>query len=683
MILSFIFRGSIPLLKYPFIIIYAILVLYSILDFNELRKTSGPLKIWKTYSLILIQVVLYIYAIFNTEKIYLSVTKDFFNILFIFSFYFFLSIFISNLEELKSFLKKLNVLIIILSIIISLYGIGNIFYLFSGDNLSLNIDYNFAILPIIFGMIGLVFYILDRKNTVNGFLYGAILLLFSVAVLLSGSRRGLIVFSLLIVCLIVSQVIAISNRKSFFLKLRTTFAVFSISFVSLLILCFFLIKDTPSSFKNRSLLKIGSKNPRDAKIKITTNMMRYIIAFDRKTSFDDFYNYIWTPSFDPKDPESGWGYRIHKTIYPLPGSNIDIVPRGSMGYQLDSTSAPNSWSGNAYSYTKSCSAAIADTATVDASVYCYASKDFNGDWIRIVLSPDNLSWIGSASYDLGNKGQWQKLQTVKFCNEKEVSLYLYVCKNGVESFKSLTGYVIFAYPQCTTLYNTNPDSKAHLSHIQFNSDINDIKIKNNGLITYPSRNEMASLLPSIQLSSLITSNNIDKDPIRKWISKLISEDTTYYGYHSKTDIVTTFNPFIDQRRERWQFAWQIYTREYNWSQRIFGGGFNFLNWYGYYFYRDKTRSDYPHNPFLHILLYSGIVGFLFYFLLVFNAFRYYLKYLKDYYLLFVFFVIAYFFTFFSGGNPFDPPITGFFIIMPFFINAIHRKVVSNEKQEPK
>ena len=40
---------------------------------------------------------------------------------------------------------------------------------------------------------------------------------------------------------------------------------------------------------------------------------------------------------------------------------------------------------------------------------------------------------------------------------------------------------------------------------------------------------------------------------------------------------------------------------------------------------------------------------------------------------FIFFLITYFFTFFSGGNPFDPPIMGFFMMLPFFIHYIHEK----------
>ena len=130
--------------------------------------------------------------------------------------------------------------------------------------------------------------------------------------------------------------------------------------------------------------------------------------------------------------------------------------------------------------------------------------------------------------------------------------------------------------------------------------------------------------------------------------------------------------FGDDRIARWKFAVQIFDKEYSWSQKIFGGGFSFLNWYGYFFLGNKTKTDYPHNPFLFILLYSGIIGLIFYVIFLFKVFYYYIKYSKEYPLFFIFFLITFYFTFFSGGNPFDPPIMGFFVILPFIMHSIFK-----------
>ena len=118
---------------------------------------------------------------------------------------------------------------------------------------------------------------------------------------------------------------------------------------------------------------------------------------------------------------------------------------------------------------------------------------------------------------------------------------------------------------------------------------------------------------------------------------------------------------------------QIIEKEYNLKQKIFGNGFNFLNWYGYYFYNDKTKSDWPHNPLLSVLLYSGVIGLILYLFLLYRVLAVYIKYIKQYYILFLFFGITFFFSFFSAGNPFDPPVMGFFVMLPFFIDYIHKK----------
>ena len=165
------------------------------------------------------------------------------------------------------------------------------------------------------------------------------------------------------------------------------------------------------------------------------------------------------------------------------------------------------------------------------------------------------------------------------------------------------------------------------------------------------------------------------DPIRDLISKIISEDTTYFPYTSNLNDEYSINRFGEDRLLRWKFAIEIFSKEYNWIQKIFGGGFNFISWFGKVFEKDKT--DHPHSPFLYILLYSGIIGVLLYSLLLYMAFKYYIKYFKYYPLLLIFFLITYYFTFFSGGNPFDPPMMGFFMMLPFLIHSVHKNDEKN------
>jgi O-antigen ligase len=172
----------------------------------------------------------------------------------------------------------------------------------------------------------------------------------------------------------------------------------------------------------------------------------------------------------------------------------------------------------------------------------------------------------------------------------------------------------------------------------------------------------------------------DNDLFRNWIKNMFNEDTSYYKTRANLKVDNLYKYFTDDRISRWQFALQIFSKEFSIKQKIFGGGFSFLNWYGFYYLKDKTQSDWPHNPFLSILLYSGIIGLLIYCFFLYKVFYYYLKYRKEYLILFIFFSITFFFSFFSGDSPFDPPILGFFVILPFFIHSIHKKEDQNNIQ---
>ena len=96
---------------------------------------------------------------------------------------------------------------------------------------------------------------------------------------------------------------------------------------------------------------LGIENVLKAKEKISSIAFRYIVILNKNTTFSEVFEKMWISGFDPKDPDSGWGSRYHKTIFPLTGENVEIVPKDAKGYYLDSTCNASTWSNNAYSYT--------------------------------------------------------------------------------------------------------------------------------------------------------------------------------------------------------------------------------------------------------------------------------------------------------------------------------------------
>jgi hypothetical protein len=129
------------------------------------------------------------------------------------------------------------------------------------------------------------------------------------------------------------------------------------------------------------------------------------------------------------------------------------------------------------------------------------------------------------------------------------------------------------------------------------------------------------------------------------------------------------NYFYSDREDRYLFSIELWKKNYTWYNKFFGHGFEYLKWYGEKYLKIPGSNDWPHNPFLTVMLYSGIFGLLLYFWLLFNVIRLYIKIRKTFSIAFLCFILTFYFSFFSGSNPFDPPIMGFFMLLPFLINS--------------
>jgi hypothetical protein len=588
-------------------------------------------------------------------------------------------------KELQFYVVNLVYLNILFAFVISVMTILDLLDIFSFGSFSFNeivgnssdlnvIDNNFALLPSFFGIIGVIYLLKTTASKLHRVYLNILLIVFSFNIILSGSRRGLIILGLIFLILAVLTII-ILYKKNNYLKdavWNCRFYILSLSAVCLLLSLFFLY---PSyEVKNEVLRRIGTKNAVLVKHRISYNLFRCISVFNDKLTLSEFQKRIWSEKFVPEDPDSGWGNRFHKTIFPLEGKNAEIVPDDAKGYLMDNTTNAS------YYPTDDISASLTILHNIrsdrgdhyKASVYCFVSDSFNVNSVYLGVPDDcvnnNLvSGKAISPYNLDNKGIWQKLEVDFIYNEGTVPLFLSFWKRGIKDFSNLKGHIIFAYPQYG-IVNTDSSGLSYNSR-QGKSELQESRLKT------PFEQYYLSGIFCFAASDFIPSSLIlnATSPFSHLITKLSAEDTTYYPY--KTDIVLNgfSNPFIEDRALRWEFALKIFSSEYTWKQKLFGGGFNFLNWFGYFFRQDKTSSDYPHNPFLSILLYSGIFGLAIYILFIYKVFYYYIKYFKEYKILAAYFIVTFFFSFFSAGSPFDPPIMGFFGILPFFIHSIHKK----------
>jgi len=125
------------------------------------------------------------------------------------------------------------------------------------------------------------------------------------------------------------------------------------------------------------------------------------------------------------------------------------------------------------------------------------------------------------------------------------------------------------------------------------------------------------------------------------------------------------NTLFNRRGEMWQYALQLWSKEYSVIQKIFGKGFDYLPLYGEKFNDDSDNYTYPHNPIISAFLYSGLIGGFFYVIFLLIVFWLYWIYRKDLFLVFLMYVLTFIFSMFSGNSHFSVHLFALLSFMPF------------------
>lgn len=345
--------------------------------------------------------------------------------------------------------------------------------------------------------------------------------------------------------------------------------------------------------------------------------------------------------FDPLKPVT-YAQKTFIKEFPLKGKNVEIVPPNAAGYRLDKSSSFSPWKDIVHSTTVFSDVDTKNGQKIKASVYCYVSEDFNGNSVKLELRGDVIG-KRIAGYILKNKGTWQKLELEVESKEGDVKAILFFSQKGVKDFTHLKGHVIFACPK--------------LELIKESKDISN----NNHYITKhkPYRIIKAGLFPEWFLS---------KDTL-----EVISDSTKSFADEVSFEKEYSDSKFSGTRLDRWRYAIFLYKNEYSWWQKIVGGGFGYTVRFNKTFSEGVVGYDYPHNPFLSVLLYSGLIGLVAYLWLLCKVVYYYWKYRREYWHFFLCFIIIFFFSLFSANDPFDPSVMGLFMIFPFIFEFINRQ----------
>ncbi len=169
----------------------------------------------------------------------------------------------------------------------------------------------------------------------------------------------------------------------------------------------------------------------------------------------------YTSIFNPANPKT-YSDRISRIVDydDLPGIIPESLPSNTKGYLFDRQTNVSSWNGNSYAYTGFHKFLATGNEILEASVFCFVSENFNGEWVRISAEGPEIKNKASF-YDLTKKGTWQSLEITPEKVIGNTSFVLFVSKYDCINFERLEGYVIFAYPQYQISKNADEGNRVN------------------------------------------------------------------------------------------------------------------------------------------------------------------------------------------------------------------------------
>lgn len=296
---------------------------------------------------------------------------------------------------------------------------------------------------------------------------------------------------------------------------------------------------------------------------------------------------------------------------------------------------------------------IMDTipGSVPITLYTY-SESLGGSVYKDIIIPQTQFWDYSAIVGVQHA---EKRLRIRVDN---LSTHCYNPKGG--EFSNTSSYTLpIIWGKFRTYFYANENDTVRISLKLFSDTIPQLAFwKSVTLKSYDSneKNQIYSdTIKDIDIQSIL--NQIENKKLQTEDEKNKLEDN-----------------FISPRIDRWKYALKLYG-DYTIPEKVFGSGFDYLQKFGKEFLETKG-FDYPHNILLSVLLYSGIIGLLVFFWLIFETFKYYLK--SKLYVLFVAYLLILSFVLFSGDSIFELPLLTGFIVIPYIYKIVSLKTNSQQ-----
>lgn len=162
-----------------------------------------------------------------------------------------------------------------------------------------------------------------------------------------------------------------------------------------------------------------------------------------------------------------------------------------------------------------------------------------------------------------------------------------------------------------------------------------------------------------------------QDENRIWQNSLFSRLRSLFSEKNQTPSGEK-GPFIKHQRSvqagdrkmRLEYAFQLFS-VYSLTGKLFGNGFSYLSRFGEKFKGSAITYEYPHNPLISALLYSGVIGAgIYLFFLVYTVILY-LRHFKALRYFFLLFFVTLMYLTISANSHFSVPAFNFLSLVPW------------------
>jgi hypothetical protein len=663
-ILTFLLRMALPEARYVFYPLFLILTGYFLLN---RRGQSGFRPIFRSLLFYLILLAILMAAALYDSP-FIRPWTEFFNGLELMVLFLILLNDVRTKLAFQEFKRIFAFQLFVFSVVIGLVGlirgvtawVGGTASPAAGESIfAPGSDYNFYVLAILYGIVVGIYHIYShfRLRGAGLFVYNGSLVVLALNILLIPSRRGIVVFGVILFFLVLVRLWVLFRRTPGLTRV-SRLDPFLLVILGVILGGHLLLFETSPGFKKDMLIRSGLYRM-DVRERITNLYCRYVGMVDKNLEFRKVYHRLW----NPREIHSGGGHTILADSFLQDGSarftrmrqtevrHYNEEQEGAAEFLVIATASPEG------GIEKQLYVDVGDTIEVTV-------------WVRVLRwspqlgirmpGPDNRSIrkvIAAESWE--GDGRWHQLRL----------------KVGYDVFGSLPLRIGGGGPDRVSLSCWSGiqvvNGKGTHSGIQRVDSVGQSGLPE---LSRERIQEFMALEPQ-EPRGVDDRNNAGNTPENRATAVPGFIKSMLVKENKKDDEVAPPDGFVetgaaDSRLARWQLAREIYG-DYTPTQKIAGNGFGYLPVYGLVFYDDAHQYDYPHNPLISAFLYSGLVGGIFYLVYLLAALVLYFRYLKKEALFFVLFLLTGLFVSVSGNSHFSVPAFAFFAQWPFLIRLFY------------